>query len=176
MGWARLMFWVATCLALAVPPAQAGRADEIALARSLLHDLQARSIRTSREYCGLIGRRGDGGLVVLAARRGSRARCRYPQAPEGLRIVASYHTHGSYLRRYDNEVPSVMDVLMDIQFGTTGFVSTPGGRFWMIDSRARRVTLLCGARCLPWDPRHDDRATGLIAPSYTLEELHARQR
>ena len=156
--------------------ARAMPADEAALARALLRELQTDSIRTSREYCGLIGRQRDGRLVAITARRGSRARCRYPEAPAGMDIVASYHTHGAFLRQYDNEVPSVMDVLSDIRFGTRGYVSTPGGRLWLIDSATRRVQLICGLRCLPWDPRYDDRATGLIADSYTLEELKLRQR
>lgn len=158
------------------PVAAAQSAEEQTLAKRLLHGLQAASIRSSREYCGLIGRRSDGQLVAIPARRGTRARCRFPDHDPDLRIVASYHTHGAFLRQYDNEVPSVMDLMMDIQFGTTGYVSTPGGRLWLIDSARREVRLICGLRCLPWDPRYDGRSTGLVARKYTLDELRARQR
>ena len=72
--------------------------QEMALAKDTLRALQAQSIQNNREYCGLIGRDPQGRLVVTEAVRGNRARCRYPDPPPGTVLVASYHTHGAFLR------------------------------------------------------------------------------
>ncbi|MCE8008141.1 DUF4329 domain-containing protein [Aestuariivita sp.] len=155
--------------------AQAQSKAEIDLAKQTLRALQERSVQGNREYCGLIGRDAAGRLVVVPARRGTRARCRYPDAPQSLRIVATYHTHGAFLRSYDNEVPSVLDVLAEVATGTNGYVSTPGGRFWYINGKTGEVRLICGPKCLPWDPRFVAGLAGPIAGKYTLNQLRERQ-
>ena len=156
-------------------PATAQSRAEQDLAKELLRDLQAQSIRGNREFCGVIGRDGAGRLVVSDVARGTRARCRYPNAPRGTTVVATFHTHGSFLKQFDNEVPSVLDVLADMATGTTGYVSTPGGRFWMVNGRTGEIKLLCGPKCLPWDPRYIPDLAGPVAGKYTLDQLKRRQ-
>ena len=154
----------------------AGSLDqEMALAKETLRALQAQSIQNNREYCGLIGRDPQGRLVVTEAVRGNRARCRYPDPPPGTVLVASFHTHGAFLRNYDNEVPSVLDVMAEIVGGTRGYVSTPGGRFWMIDGRTGIARLICDAKCLPWDPRYQPGIGGAVAGKYSIDDLRLRQ-
>lgn len=147
----------------------------MALARELLSGLQSASIRGNREYCGLIARAPDGALTQVRARRGSRAGCTYPRAPRGHKVVASYHTHGAFLERYDNEVPSLLDVLTDLRAGTNGYVSTPGGRLWYVDLRRREVRLICGPRCLPWDRRYRVTPGDRIATRYSMQDLALRR-
>lgn len=149
--------------------------QEMALARQVLTDLQEQSIRDNREYCGLIGRDPQGRLVATEAVRGSRARCRYPDPPPGTVLVASYHTHGAFLSDYDNEVPSAIDVRTEMMSGTRGYVSTPGGRFWLIDGRAGTARLICDAKCLPWDPRYRAWIAGTVKSRYSIYDLVRRQ-
>ena len=105
------LFVLLICLLQIPPPAWAQSRAEENLAKQTLRALQARSVNGNREYCGVIGRDGAGRLVVSRVARGTRARCRYPQQPAGTRLVATFHTHGAFLERFDNEVPSVLDVL-----------------------------------------------------------------
>ncbi|WP_050928989.1 DUF4329 domain-containing protein [Aestuariivita boseongensis] len=172
MIWRYLTLFVALALAA---PAQAQSRVELDLARQTLRALQAESIRGNREFCGVIGKDQAGRLVVSPAARGSRARCRYPNAPAGTRVVATFHTHGAFLERFDNEVPSVLDVLADMTTGTSGYISTPGGRFWYINGRTGEVRLICGPKCLPWDPRYVPGLAGPVAGKYTLDQLKRRQ-
>lgn len=51
----------------------------------------------------------------------------------------------------DIEVPSLEDMIGDIEEGIDGYIETPGGRLWFNDARARRVTLLCGSECVASD-------------------------
>lgn len=149
--------------------------DEEALAREILRSLQEASIRSNREFCGLIARDAQGRLVATEGVRGNRARCRYPDPPPGTVVVASFHTHGAFLRNYDNEVPSVLDVMSEVASRTRGYISTPGGRFWVIDGRTGVSRLLCDARCLPWDPRYQPGIGGAVASKYSLDDLRRRQ-
>ena len=156
-------------------PVQAQSAELTALARETLRGLQDRSIRANREFCGLIGRDTAGRLVVSRIVRGRRASCRYPNPPDGVEVIATFHTHGAFLEAYDNEVPSVLDVEGEMSTGTHGFVSTPGGRFWYVDGRRGRARLICGPKCMPWDSRFVPGLAGTIAPAYSLQDLRIRQ-
>lgn len=167
---------LAFVLILLLPGALAAQsAAEVDLAKAALRALQAQSIKGNREYCGLIGRDRFGGLIASEAARGNRARCRYPDPPPDTVVVATFHTHGAFLRNYDNEVPSVLDVMSEMLNGTHGYVSTPGGRFWFVDGRRGTIRLICGPKCLPWDPRYVEGVTGPIASKYTLDDLKQRQ-
>ncbi|MEO9819855.1 MAG: DUF4329 domain-containing protein [Paracoccaceae bacterium] len=157
-------------------PAQAQNAQEMAAAKQILSDLQERSIKNNREYCGLLLRRDDGTLFSSKAFRGTKARCRVRRIPRGAEVVASYHTHGAYLPGFDNEVPSILDLQVEMEWGIDGYVTTPGGRFWHVDGRRARVDLICGRKCVPSDPnyRDDSRRYGKIRTSYTLRALSER--
>lgn len=165
---------VVLALFVAVPVTAQSRAEQ-KLAKQTLRALQEQSIRGNREFCGVIGEDAGGRLIVSEANRGTRARCRYPNVPVGTNLVATYHTHGAFLERYDNEVPSVLDVLADMSTGTNGYISTPGGRFWFVNGRTGEVRLLCGPKCLPWDPRYVPGLAGPVAGKYTLDQLKRRQ-
>ncbi len=86
-------------------------------------------------------------------------------------ITASYHTHGAFSTSYYNEVPSVDDIEGDEAEGIDGWVATPGGRLWYIDTEDMVLSQICGIGCLPKDPRFIKGDMGHIAQSYTYFEL-----
>lgn len=151
-------------------------ATETALARKMLRELQTRSIQESREFCGMIGVDADGNYVVGPISRGTAARCTFRRPRAAKKIVASFHTHGGYLPGYDNEVPSIIDLESERSQGLRGYVATPGGRFWLVDGKKSRVSLICGPKCLPWDPRYNDGELARIHESYSRRELFERAR
>lgn len=149
---------------------------EVELARKLLYDMQEQSIRESREFCGMIGVDVEGRYVVGPISRGTADRCTFRRPRRANYIVASFHTHGGYLAGYDNEVPSIIDLESERSQGLRGYVATPGGRFWLVDGKQSRVQLLCGPKCLPWDPRFTQGELERIRKSYTRKELFERAR
>lgn len=161
-------------LTLLPVPALAGSKEIEALAKSVLRDLQAPSIRQSREYCGIIYYTSAGELKAGPAKRGSRARCRARIPRDVYELVGTYHTHGGYLEGYDNEVPSITDLEGEVLSRTIGYVSTPGGRFWLVDGVRREIQLICGPKCMPWDPRFDDGNFGKIKSRYSAKQLYER--
>lgn len=171
----RWVAWLVLTLAMTVP-AMAQDAQQMAAARSILADLQARSIRENREYCGLLLRSPDGRLISTKAFRGRKAQCTVRRIPNKGVVVASYHTHGSFLEGYDNEVPSLLDLQVEIEWGIDGYVSTPGGRFWHVDGRNGTIRMICGPRCMPSDSRYRDqsRSFGKIRPNYDYDALRLR--
>jgi len=132
-----------------------------------------------REHCGMIGRNQQGNLVTTKPRVGSAGSCQ-PKGLSRLRgkveELASYHTHGAHDPRMDAEVPSLTDLRADEADGVIGFVSTPGGRLWVIEPEYDRVRLICGPGCLPVDANYDPRDTGRVRKSYTSEQLIGRAK
>jgi len=143
---------------------------EVELARETLRALQAPSFAKQREYCGYIGYNEKGTLIATPASPGTTAEC-ISQYPDNFAPTASYHTHGGYDEGYISEVPSDIDVEGDAYERVNGYVSTPGGRFWFVDSRKMEVRQICGLACLPVAPGFEKRANGDIAVRYTYEEL-----
>ena len=168
-----LAFWVGTPQA-----GQAQRADEVALAKSYLSQLQDRSFRNNREYCAYMFRRPDGSLGTSKAYRGTEAKCRIRNFRFEGTGVGSMHTHGGYVAGYDNEVPSLGDLQLEVDTGTDGFVATPAGRFWHIDGRRGRVRLICGPGCLPSTDTADDQVSvfGKIRSRYDARSLAERTK
>jgi hypothetical protein len=168
-----LFVLIVLCFAL---PVQAENPQERAAAKKILGDLQARSIRDNREYCGLLLRLPNGKLISSKAFRGGKARCNVRRIPDVGTVVASYHTHGAYLPGYDNEVPSILDLQVEMEWGIDGYVSTPGGRFWLVDGRRGTIRMLCGPGCLPSDPnfRDQSRTFGKVQSDYSFEALIRR--
>lgn len=154
------------------PPIIAETDDIDAFATSVLNDLQPASITESREYCGYIFVTDEGQLAATQAARGGEDYCDLPFPADNT--LASYHTHGGYSDEYDNEVPSVDDLLGDFEAKIDGYVGTPGGRVWLVDFETRSTRQLCGVRCIISDPDDDPEAAGFIRQSYTLEELRER--
>ena len=124
----------------------------------------------------MIGVDAKGRYVVGPISRGTPARCTFRRPNSAKRIVASFHTHGGYMAGYDNEVPSIIDLESERAHGLRGYVATPGGRFWLVDGPKSKVELLCGPKCLPWDPRFTDGELDRIRGSYSRQELFERSR
>jgi hypothetical protein len=143
-------------------------------ARNFLNTLQVRSIAERREHCGYFFIGSDGRLQASTPRGGTFASCDMPAPLAGQGIFASYHTHGAYGRRYDNEVPSVIDLTSDFDFGIDGYVSTPGGRVWLVDFQTRTTLQLCGLRCVTSDPGFLPQDEDKIRQSYSVQTLQRR--
>ncbi|MEL6433219.1 MAG: DUF4329 domain-containing protein [Pseudomonadota bacterium] len=155
-------------------PANAQTAEELAFIKSVLTAAQAMSIKSNREYCGYIGFDEDGRLRSTKARRGRSHECT-PRWPDSLDVVASWHTHAGYDHDSLSEVPSVMDIEADEDEGVDGYVSTPGGRIWYVDTTAMEVSQVCGLGCILSDPTFQKGSEGSIAQSYTYKQLIKRE-
>ncbi len=151
--------------------AVAQESDELALVKRIFAQLQPISIEKNREYCGYIGRDAQRRVAFTKARRGRKGTC-LPADPDELAVVtASYHTHGAYSSDYVNELPSAEDMEGDEAEGIDGWVATPGGRLWYIDTQDMVTSQVCGLGCLPSDPDFVAGMTGPIAQSYHYQEL-----
>jgi Domain of unknown function (DUF4329) len=146
---------------------------EIALVRSHLGRAQKQSFRSNREYCGYLGRTSSGRLVVTRLVPGYRDVCTPPLPQRGVTRVASIHTHGAYDRDVPAEFPTTLDIESDATEGVNGYIATPGGRLWYVDSRARVVHQLCGPGCLPQDPDFHPGDDGDIRELYRYRDLLA---
>lgn len=145
-------------------------AEEILLARKTLSALQAQSFAKQREFCGYIGYNSKGELIATPAVGGDIASCN-PILPLDFAPTASYHTHGGFDPEYISEVPSDIDLDGDRSERVNGYIATPGGRFWFVDSNRMEVRQLCGAACLPVAPNFVKGADGYIALRYSRDAL-----
>lgn len=162
-----------TLIAVALAPclATAQSIDEEALMRATFADLNPVSVQENVEYCGYIGFTADGELAVSPPTRGDESSC-LSDEPDMLElIIASYHTHGGFSHDYSSELPSGTDMEGDEEEGIDGWVATPGGRLWYIDTTDMITRQICGIGCLPSDPDFVAGASGLIAQSYSYDEL-----
>ncbi len=167
------MLRVTFCCVFAVASTGIFAADEsaeVTLAREVLSALQPISTRENVEYCGYIGFDADGALKASEAVPGGSDWCE-PEVPDDLDIVASYHTHAGYDPTSWSEIPSGDDMESDEAEGIDGYVSTPGGRFWYIDTEDMVTFQLCGIGCLPQDPAFKPAPADGIKQSYTYDEL-----
>lgn len=166
-----------TLLALPLVPdaVVAQNAAELAAARGVLLQLQPRSFVENLEYCGYIGRMPDGRLMATEVTRGDAWGC-LSRGDESrfVGVVASFHTHAGFDRAADSEVPSIADVVGDMEEGVNGYVATPGGRLWYIDGRRGVATQVCGLGCMGQDPNFIPGDSGPIAQTYTLQQLRQR--
>ncbi len=153
-------------------PTFATTGDIDTFAKTILDDLQPVSISESREYCGYIYETDNGGLAATPIIRGGEDFCDLPDPDDST--LASFHTHGGFSDRYDNEVPSVDDVLGDFEAMIDGYIGTPSGRVWLVDYDAQIARQLCSSTCITSDPNDDPEDAGFIPQSFTLEELRER--
>ncbi len=157
---------------LAVPgTALAQDSAEVDLARSVLSALQQPSFDQNREFCGYIGLDFDGNLIASKATPGTVDSCLADDPVEIEVIFASYHTHGAFSEDYFNEVPSGEDMESDEEEGIDGYVATPGGRLWYIDTEVMVASQICGIGCLPADPDFIAGIDGVIEKSYAYDDL-----
>ena len=136
-----------------------------------LAPLQQLSFATGFEYCGYLGHTVNGEIGFTEMIRGGHNGCT-PKMPEGgLSLVASMHTHGAYDPQVPAEFPTVLDMQSDKAEGVNGYISTPGGRLWLINSAANEAIQLCGLGCLPQDPNFHAGDDGTINLRYFYDEL-----
>ncbi len=55
--------------------------------------------------------------------------------------------------------------------GIDGWVATPGGRLWYIDTTDMVTFQICGIGCLPSDPEFIAGDGGIIEQSYSYDDL-----
>ena len=58
--------------------------------------------------------------------------------------------------------------------GTDGYVATPGGRVWYLDTTDMVASQLCGEGCVASDPNFMRGAAGPVASAYSYKGLRAR--
>jgi len=157
------------------PPAEIG-AEFDAQAIAFLNDLQPQSISENLEYCGYFGEDADGNFRATIPKVGEVDFCQLPLRPTDFAAVASYHTHSAFDTEADSEVPSTDDIQADIEDKLYGYISTPGGRVWIVDWREASASQLCGIGCVFQDPRFIPGDAGPIDQSYTLGDLRRREQ
>jgi hypothetical protein len=158
-------------LALLATPAVAQNTAESQLAKQVLEDLQAVSFQNEREYCGYLVINTEGTLVATPAAVGEESSCLPDDPPQDVVSGASKHTHGAFEYDTPAEFPSVGDMEGDEAEGIDGYVSTPGGRLWYIDSTDMIASQLCNIGCLSQDPNFEAGLDGDIKVSYSYDEL-----
>tara|TARA_R110002051_G_scaffold136488_3_gene209133 strand:- start:5146 stop:5673 length:528 start_codon:yes stop_codon:yes gene_type:complete len=151
-------------------PVAAQDTEELRLARDVLTRLQPISFEKGREYCGYIGYDAQGTMIASPPVMGTKDSCA-ATFPHNFAITASYHTHGDFDRGYFNEIPSDIDMEGDQRFYMNGYVSTPGGRLWYIDTQVMVTRQVCSVACLPVAEGFRKGAKGDVAQSYTYEAL-----
>jgi hypothetical protein len=145
--------------------------DDEALIRSVFADLNPTSIEQNVEFCGYIGFTADGELAYSQPTRGDEGSC-LSDDPTNLELItASYHTHGGFPPDYRSELPSGTDMEGDEDEGIDGWVATPGGRLWYIDTTDMVTFQICGIGCLPSDPEFIAGDSGIIEQSYSYDDL-----
>jgi hypothetical protein len=161
----------ALCAALLCNSATAQSPEEIALFQATFAQLQPTSFEDRREYCGYVGINDAGELTISGVARGRRNSC-LADDPDDLAVIyASFHTHGAFRGEEGDEVPSVSDIEADADEGIDGYVATPGGRLWYIDTEDMVTYQICGRGCLPQDPSFQPFPGGLISESYSYDAL-----
>ncbi len=169
------ILWIGLALCLA-SPAQPQDAELIEAARTTLAGIQSNSFAADREYCGMIGRNRQGHIVITRPRKGRRDSCLpRPFRTNDVDVLASYHTHGSHDPGADAEVPSLDDLRADQSEGVIGFVSTPGGKFWVTEPDKDAVRMLCNTGCLPMDADYNAADEGRVRQRYTAAQLLDRE-
>ncbi|SHI97875.1 protein of unknown function [Wenxinia saemankumensis] len=153
-----------------------GTGAELAYVRDILTELQRVSFRENREYCGYIGLDPSGRLMRTDLSAGVEAGCALPVIPSGMRALASFHTHSTYSPLYASEFPTTQDMRSDSALGVDGYISTPGGRLWYVDSDTMTVRQICGRGCLPQDPNYRPEDDGPVRPQFTFDELARFER
>lgn len=167
--------WLARVGKTDLPPVveSTGSGEELAFVKSVLTDLQRLSFAENREYCGYLGVDRAGRYATTLISEGAESSCPLPVVPPGLSLVASFHTHGAYSPDYASEWPTAQDMETDRSYGVDGYISTPGGRLWHVDTDTMTATEVCGRRCLPQDRRYVASEDGPLLPVLTYGQIAA---
>jgi len=156
---------------LIAPSAFAQSQEELDLMRKTLADLNLQSFEEGIEFCGYVGFDAEGKLAVSPPTRGDESSCLSDDPVNLDLLTASYHTHGDFSTEYSSETPSGDDMEGDEEEGIDGWVGTPGGRLWYIDTTDMITRQICGIGCLPSDPNFVEGDSGIIEQSYSYDEL-----
>ena len=138
--------------------------------------MNLRSFAANREHCGYVGLDPMGNWMASPVIAGAEASCPLPTIPPGMTVVASVHTHSTYSPHYASEWPTAQDVATDRASGIDGYISTPGGRLWHVDTDTMTVRDLCGRGCLPQDPNYVAADDGPLRPVMSYAQLQAWER
>jgi hypothetical protein len=149
--------------------------EYLELVKDFFNTIQQRTFDNNREYCGYFGLNDDDEIIATEPTEGEQDSCTSEEAPRNLELIASYHTHGAFSIDADSELPSSDDMEADYEEGVDGFVGTPGGRIWYIDSEAGVATMECGLNCILADPRFDESQLNPVKRSYTIKTLKRRE-
>jgi len=171
LGYLVLPITFMTACAPQVVSRPASHQAQVDIALQVFATIQPVSLRENVEYCGTIGVDRRGQIVASGAARGKIDLCESETPSNIVKVTASYHTHGGFSLDYFNELPSMEDVRADLSEGIDGFVATPGGRIWFVDTSARRITQICGLGCLPQAANFVVGANGPIQQTYSFSEL-----
>jgi len=109
--------------------------------------------------------------MATAPHRGEENSCTPQEPPEDFNYVGSYHTHGAFSVDADSELPSLEDMQADIEEDVDGFIATPGGRIWHIDTIDDIARMVCDRNCVLADPNFDESVLEPVERTYTLEQL-----
>ncbi len=153
-----------------------GTGAELALVMALFEEIQPWSIDINAEVCGYIGYNRLGELVRTTHQVGGEDYCTMPSWPRKMVVIASYHTHSTYSPRFDSEIPSSTDIESDEAAGIDGYIATPGGRLWYVDSDAMLLGQICGIGCLPRDPNFVAAPKGTVREVYSYEQILKREQ
>ena len=146
------------------------KVQEIAVAT--LDQLQQQSFDEKREFCGYVIE-FEGVLQATKPNVGDEGSCEIDDPDEAAIILASFHTHGQHNPEYWSEAPSPDDIEADFEEDTYGFVSTPGGRVWLVDPFQEEIFQICGEACVKQDPNYDAADYPAIPKRGTVEEMNA---
>ena len=150
-------------------------ADELAYVTKVFEKIQPRSFAMNRELCGYLGKDASGRFVTTRIATGSEDGCTLPYWPEKFDVLASFHTHSTYSPDYNSEFPSSIDMESDEASGIDGWIATPGGRIWYVDSSEMVAYQVCGESCVPQDPNYVDEGQ-TIRPSYSYRAIVKGER
>ena len=184
-GNGRTMSVVLAALALALTLLSTARADNHhwdqltfervdAVAEAVLMEAQALSLANNREYCGYIAFNAADKLQFTAPIRGDIESCEPPVVPDSWELIASYHTHGALDPNnpdFSFELPSSGDLESDSDEGVDGYLSTPGGRFWFIDTVDELVILLGDAGYFESDQLFVEDIDCPVQAEYSFEDI-----
>lgn len=155
--------------------AQQPDVQELKFIKDLFNRIQPATFANNKEYCGYIGYDKNGVLIATTAYMGKENSCMPQEPPLDLEIVGSYHTHGAFSAEADSELPSSDDMMGDMEEDIDGFIATPGGRIWYIDTIDNIAEMVCERHCIMSDPNFDATLLDPVSDRYTLAQLQQRE-
>lgn len=106
-------------------------ATQNAAAQDVLNKINPKSVQQNVEYGGWVYRNSDASFSATEPKKGTvdSVAIGSPESVPNGRATASYHTHGAFDPRYDSENFSTVDIAMNNNWRTDGYLATPAGYF-----------------------------------------------